>query len=129
MTLNKNFNKEIQFYINERKEIYNWLQAADVYVFPSRNEGFAVAPVEGMACGLPLIATDAPGIPDLLEMGEINGGVMIKRDDKKALVEQLYIFLSDPVYAKKIGMNARKHIEDKFSLESVGNQLYQFMFK
>src|SRR5439155_7288893 len=56
----------IDRYVNERAFITRFLTAADVYVFPSRHEGFPVAPVEAMACGLPLVACDAPGVPDIL---------------------------------------------------------------
>ena len=119
----------IDKFINERKQIYEWLQAADVYVFPSRNEGFPVAPLEGMACGLPLIATDAPGIPDVLKDGEKSGGIIIRRDDQQSLVEQLYQFLDDRVYSERVGVHARRNIESNFSLKSVGEQLYQFIFK
>ncbi|MGB7293537.1 MAG: glycosyltransferase family 4 protein [Thermodesulfobacteriota bacterium] len=40
----------------DRHNIRNYLSAADIYVFPSRDEGSPLAPLEAMACGLPAIA-------------------------------------------------------------------------
>lgn len=116
-------------YINDRKIICRYLQAADVYVFPSRNEGFPVAPLEAMACGLPLVATDAPGIPDILFKGEQSGGVMVKCGDENALAEQLHFFLNHPEHCIQMGIKAKQHIVQNFSLSCVGEQLFQFIFK
>jgi glycosyltransferase involved in cell wall biosynthesis len=54
-----------------------YLSVADVYVFPSRHEGFPVAPLEAMACGLPIVAAYAPGICDILSEGEESGGLVV----------------------------------------------------
>jgi len=43
-----------------------WLSAADVYVMASWHEGFPVAPLEGMACGLPVVATAVSGIAEIM---------------------------------------------------------------
>ena len=42
------------------------LSAADVLIAPSRWEGFPLAPAEAMACGLPVIGSDVPGLRDLV---------------------------------------------------------------
>ena len=57
-------------WVNNRARIAELLSAGDLYVFPSRHEGFPVAPVEAMACGLPVVATDVHGIPDIFARGE-----------------------------------------------------------
>ena len=44
-----------------------------------------VAALEAMACGLPVIATDAQGLPDILEGGSTSGGLILPRDDAPAL--------------------------------------------
>ena len=56
--------------IQDRTLLRNYLVAADVYTLPSRWEGFPVAPIKAMACGLPIVAANAKGISDILEHGK-----------------------------------------------------------
>jgi teichuronic acid biosynthesis glycosyltransferase TuaC len=62
------------------------LQRADLYVQPSRREGFGVAVVEAMATGLPVVATRSGGPEDILTTAD---GVLVAPDDAIALAEGL----------------------------------------
>ncbi len=112
-------------YLLDRPALRRYLSAADVYVFPSRHEGFPVAPLEAMACGLPVVAAAAPGIPDILEGGEAHGGVRVPLDDSAALAAALGHLLNDPTRCRTLGQHARRRIEDAFSLGIVGVQLHK----
>jgi starch synthase len=117
----------INEYLNDRRRIYHHLSAGDVYVLPSRHEGAPVAPVEAMACGLPVVASDVGGIPDILEHGEASGGVIVPPGDSAALAWALGRLLDDPVRARALGELARARAHSCFSLPSVGEQLYGFL--
>ena len=114
-------------FVADRASLRRYLAAGDVYAFPSRHEGFAVAPLEAMACGLAIVAADAPGIPDLLADGEASGGIMVRRGDPAAFAAALGRVLDDPSWARRMGDNARARIEACCSLEHVGRQLRAFL--
>ncbi len=116
-------------YILDRPLMCDYLAAADVYVLPSRHEGFPVAPLEAMACGLPLVAADAPGIPDILEAGEDSGGIQVSRENAPQLAQALVKILNQPDLRAKLRQNARQRIETCFSLTAVGQQLATFLEK
>ena len=110
-------------YILNREEMRQFLTAADVYVFPSRREGFPVAPLEAMACGLPVVASSAPGIIDIFDEGEKSGGIVVPIGDAMALATSLGRLIDDDAAARAIGIRARSRIEQAFSLKTVGDQL------
>jgi starch synthase len=113
---------------HDRALLRNYLSAADVYVFPSRQEGFAVAPIEAMACGLPVVAADANGVRDILESEAGNAGVIVPCGDAQALAQALDQLLSDDLAKQTYGVRARDRVASSFSLEVVGRQLRGFLF-
>jgi starch synthase len=116
-------------YIYDRAVLRRYLSAADIYTLTSRREGFPVAPVEAMACGLPVIAFDAPGMPDILEGGEASGGLVVPRGDVDALASALGRALDDAAWSRTLGKRARARAQSHFSLEAVGEQLRAFLVR
>jgi glycosyltransferase involved in cell wall biosynthesis len=117
----------IQDYVLDRVQIRQYLSAADVYVFPSRHEGFPVAPLEAMACGLPIVAASAPGVADIFDEGEKAGGLVVPVGDVASLSKNLGFLLDDNETARLLGMQARERVEQAFSLQTVGAQLHEFL--
>ena len=117
----------INEWVQDRKLIRDYLSAADVYAFPSRGDACPVSIIEAMACGLPVVASQIRGIPDLLPQGECSGGLLIPSGDVEALVKALNRLLSDPSLAQELGRRALRHAETRFSMESIGKQLSAFL--
>jgi glycosyltransferase involved in cell wall biosynthesis len=118
----------IDRYVFGRRELWSYLSAADVYTIPSRREGFAVSLLEAMACGLPAVASDVPGVSDVLSRGEEDGGIIVPRENSEALAAALRRLLEDPQLGQRLGAAARRRMERDFSLEVVGEQLRLFLF-
>lgn len=114
-------------YTTDRTLIRRWLSAADVYVTASRVEGMPVAPLEAMACGLPLVATDAQGLPDILARGEVSGGLMVGRDRPEETAGALKRLRDDRRLRAQLALAARRRVEEKFSISAVGACLDQFL--
>ena len=114
-------------FVRERSELRLYLAAGDVYAFASRHEGFAVAPLEAMACGLPVVAADAQGIRDLLGNGLDHGGIVVPTGDAGALADALGRVLDTPELARELGERARARVAARCSLEVVGRQLRAFL--
>lgn len=116
-------------FVNDRTVIQRYLSAADVYTLASRSEGFPIAPTEAMACSLPVVAADAPGIEEILEGGEASGGLVVPREDAKALALALGRVLDDEAWGREMGKRARRRVEEYFSPEAIGKQLRDFLLR
>ena len=116
-------------YVTDRPQMRRWLSAADVYLTTSRIEGMPVAPLEAMACGLPVISSDAHGLPDIFAEGEAHGGIMTAREDAHAVAAALDRLARDPGLRARLGAAARRRVEEHFSIEAVGAALGRFILK
>ena len=114
-------------WIHDRGLIQRYLSAADVYVFPSRGDGFGVSVIEAMACGVSVVASRVNGIPDILPQGEQSCGMLVPSGDVDALTREVGRLLDDPALARELGRRARRRTETSFSMEAIGKQLSAFL--
>jgi glycosyltransferase involved in cell wall biosynthesis len=112
-------------WVHDPAVIRQYLAAGDVAILSSRHEGFAVAVIEAMACGLPVVATDVPGVAEAL--GDQPTGFIVPSEDPRALADALQRILDDEPLRHRLSSRARRRAEDEFSLERVGRQLRSFM--
>lgn len=68
------------------------MSAAEVFAYPSKFEGFGLPPLEAMACGTPVVASNASSLPEVVE----DGGVQLPPDDLKAWIEGLQSLIERP---------------------------------
>jgi len=89
------------------------LRQADVYWMPSLREGFGLACVEAMACGVPPVVSGVGGLPEVVEDG-VSGFVVPPHGDER-LAEATLKLLTDRDLATRMGQAARQRAEEKFS--------------
>jgi starch synthase len=107
----------------DQEQRRGYLSAADVYCMPSRREGFPVAPLEAMACGLPVVATRGAWADSIFPNGEESGGLLVPQNEEGVLAAAIERLLQDDATRAKLGARARVRVESAFSPEVIGRQL------
>lgn len=97
--------------------VHEYLQASDVFIFPTENEAFGISLIEAMACGLPVVAASTGGVPDIVEHGV--DGILVPPSDEMATEAALRGLLSDPDKAAELGVAARRTVKRRYSVASV----------
>lgn len=100
------------------------LPAFDLHVLMSRNEGFGIATIEAMACGVPAVATDVPGSTDILR--SCAGGLLVPAGDPAAAAALITPLLADPARRRQMGQAGRAEAEARYSHPVVGQLVRDF---
>jgi glycosyltransferase involved in cell wall biosynthesis len=109
-----------------RNELLGFYPQCDVALLPSLFDNSPLFIYESMAAGLPVIATNVGGIPELIYHGK--NGFLIEKGDIGSLSHWIIELVENPKIRKKMGNNARKFIMDYANVEKIANQkikLYQ----
>jgi|YelNatPaOPRAMG01_1025707.scaffolds.fasta_scaffold31204_2 glycosyltransferase involved in cell wall biosynthesis len=94
---------------------------SDVVVLPSRYEAFPNVVLEAYACSKPVVASNVEAIPDIVLHGET--GLLFQASDVKELASAIAYMLTRPEEAERMGCNARRLVEEKFSIDRIVTQL------
>lgn len=100
--------------------VHEFVQASDIFVFPSENEAFPISLIEGMACGLPVISTPVGGVKDVLE--HQYNGLVVQPGDFQELDEALDALITDSSLSARLGQAARRTVQHKYCAERVTQQ-------
>lgn len=97
--------KGVEYHQNlQEDELPAVYQSCHVFLWPTHREGFGLPPMEAMACGLPVVGTDAGAMPDYMKDGKT--GYMIPIQQPKLLVEKLIELLKNPQQYEKMSQAA-----------------------
>lgn len=110
--------------VGVRDDAERFLQAADLFLFPSRREGFGTAIVEAMACGLPCVVAELPGITDFIFSTPAGGaeGIVVPQEDPAALANAALDLLTAPERSRALGGAARARVAERFGIDAVAEQ-------
>ncbi|MBZ0265154.1 N-acetyl-alpha-D-glucosaminyl L-malate synthase BshA [bacterium] len=96
------------------------LPHADIFLFPSNAESFGLAALEAMACGVPVIGTDAGGLPEVVEHGKT--GYLYQPGDISGMSEGCLTLLKNTDLHEGFRKAARKRAVEKFPISTVLDQ-------
>jgi len=103
--------------IDPRLELPSYYQAADLCVQASREEGLGFSPLEALACGIPVVATDVGGLRETIIDGET--GWSYPRGDSKRLAAVLAEVLNSPEEAAGRAAAGRRMVLERYAQERV----------
>jgi glycosyltransferase involved in cell wall biosynthesis len=99
------------------EEVAARLAAADIFVLPSRSEAFPNAVLEGMAAGLPVVASAVGGVLELIAEGKT--GLLVPPGSPAALAQRLVSLMSHASLGRRLGEAAAVHVRANYSFEQM----------
>jgi glycosyltransferase involved in cell wall biosynthesis len=116
MTLSDHFH-----FVGGVANLREYLSTADIFVLPSRSEGFSNAIVEAMAASLPVVATNVGGNAEAVTDGV--SGFIVPSEDPVALAAAIARLLSDPSKAQEMGAAGKRLASEKFTTDAMMQQI------
>ena len=107
-------------------DLTGFYAALDLYIMPSRSEAWGLTALQAMAHGLPVIASKAGGLPEVVEHGKT--GWLVPPESAEALAGAIVEAASDPTRLRDFGRNARERAA-QFSMERTVERTEQFYLR
>lgn len=107
---------ELRFvpHIDDPATLATYYRAGDIYVHPARAEVLGLTIIEAMACGLPLVASDVGGIPDVVAHG--TNGLLVRPGDPQDLARSLAVLLGDSEARTRLGAQGARLASARYTL-------------
>lgn len=103
-------------------DLFDQMRHSDIFVFPTLSEGAPQVLIEARAFGLPVVSTDAGGIPSLVEDGK--DGILVPPKDSQALAEAIDKVIEDDQLRKKLISNGYATVKN-FTVEKFVAQVVE----
>ncbi len=107
-------------FTGERDDVWQLLQAMDVFVLPSAFEGMPNALMEAMAAGLPVICTDIPGSRELIQHDST--GLLVPVGNRAEIARAIRRVMDEPELRKTLGERGRRFVLDHYSRKKMISQ-------
>lgn len=96
-----------------RRDVINVLASLDLFVLPTYQEALGTAFAEAGAMGLPVVATNVDGVPEVVSNG--NSGLLVPAKDSGAIAKSICELLGDPLRREQFGLFAHNFVRQRFS--------------
>lgn len=124
LTRQLNISDKVKF-LGKQEAIGDILNASDLFLLPSQSESFGLAALEAMSCGLPVIASSAGGIPELIKHNEC--GFISEIGDIERMAKYAVDLLTNDKKYELFSRNARKRAVEKFD-KSIVIPMYENLY-
>ena len=94
----------------------------DAIVVPSESESFGIVAIEGMAAGLPVIASDVGGLPEVVSK---DCGILVAPGDSDALANAIRKVCENPELWKKLHQNGIQHVKKNFTAKGMASKYHE----
>jgi glycosyltransferase involved in cell wall biosynthesis len=94
-----------------------YLKAFDIFTLTSRTEGLPYAILEAGMAGLPVLASNVGGIPEIID--QLGSGILVAPGDIKAIRDGLSFLIKNPDRCTELGQALKAHVEQAFSLDQM----------
>jgi glycosyltransferase involved in cell wall biosynthesis len=122
----KNGLQDSVYFTGAVHNVNEYLQASDIFVFPTENEAFGISVIEAMACGLPVISTYVGGLKDIVYNRK--NGLVIKSGDFEQLYEALDLIITENDLSDTLGAAAWQTVQSRYSTATI-TQKYLNLFR
>jgi L-malate glycosyltransferase len=116
LAVNKGIHNQVEF-LGKQDRVHEKLPVADVMLLPSELESFGLAALEAMACEVVPIATNAGGVPEVIEHGKT--GFLAAVGDVDTMANYALELLSDEAKLKEMGKAARASAQARFCASKI----------
>ena len=99
------------------RNVHQYLQASDLFIFPTENDAFPSSVVEAMACALPVVTTPVGAIKTIVT--DRKTGLIVQPGNQEQLFDALNVMLPDPVFASHLGWAAWETVQDRYSAGTI----------
>jgi len=104
-------------FLGNQEVMEELLPLADVFLLPSSTESFGLVALEAMSAGVPVVASNVGGLPELVENGQT--GFLVAADDLSAHVRAVLKILGDAPLRRRFGAAGRKVARERFDVDRV----------
>jgi len=122
--MNGNLNKKYVHFLGWRGDLENIYSSVDLVVITSLNEGTPFSIIEAMASGVPVVATNVGGIPDLIKDGE--SGFLCEVGNDYEMAKKIKALLLEEDLKSRITHNARQFVFQRYSYKRLINDMEKF---
>jgi L-malate glycosyltransferase len=114
-------------FLGSYENIAEIVARADVFLLPSELESFGLSALEAQACGVPVVGSDAGGLPEVVKHTET--GFLLPVGDVEGMAARTLEILKDDERRREMGQAGRRRAESLFGAERVVNQYEQYYEK
>lgn len=104
-------------FLGTQSEVMELLSLGDLFLLPSEKESFGLAALEAMACGTPVVASDAGGIPEVIQDGIT--GYICPVGDIPCMIEKSLSILKDPAKQQQMALAGQAWARSEFGADKI----------